>query len=59
MPYYDTYGDEMTYYDDDRFDNNEPAPSKEYEKRIRYMAWCFDMHALLSRLLDWIWKRIE
>ena len=38
----------------------ESTPSlKEYEKWVRYMAWCYDMHNLLTRLLDWIWKRIE
>ena len=49
----------------DSFPKHEPLPSKEYtpsketERRVRYMAWCFDMHNLLTRLLDWIWKRIE
>ena len=42
-----------------RFSSKNYEPSKETEKRIRYMAWCFDMHNLLTRLLNWIWKRIE
>ena len=61
MPWYDTYGDEKHYYEDgeEPWGNKEYAPSKETEKRIRYMAWCYDMHNLLTRLLNWIWKRIE
>ena len=61
MPWYDTYGDCKTYYKDgeEPWSKKEYTPSKETEKRIRYLAWCFDMHALLSRLLNWIWERIK
>ena len=61
MPWYDTYGDRKVYYEDgeEPWSSKEYTPSKEVEKRVRYMAWCYDMHNLLTRLLDWIWKRIE
>ena len=62
MPWYDTYGDYKIYYEDgeEPWSKKESTPSlKEYERQVSYWAWCFDMHALLTRFLNWIWERIK